>query len=116
MRVHSGKTGIKAFDIYGLSEIVRTGHGLRMRASERHSHLRRSLLPEIVDPETLEPLPDGKEGELVITTLNKRAMPIIRYRARPPRPLKRTAAPADALPPYPPHRSAHGCLCSSSAA
>jgi len=40
------------------------------------------FLPEIIDPKTLEPLPDGAEGELVLTTLCKRAMPMIRYRTR----------------------------------
>ena len=73
-------TNIKAFDIYGLSEIV--GPGVGGECGEQNGlHIFEDFYyPEIVDPETGEPLPDGEEGELVITTLAKRAMPILRYR------------------------------------
>ena len=73
-------TNIKAFDIYGLSEIV--GPGVGGECCEQNGlHIFEDFFyPEIVDPETGEPLPDGEEGELVITTLAKRAMPILRYR------------------------------------
>ena len=73
-------SGIEAFDIYGLSEIIGPGVGCECR---RHSGLHifeDHFYPEIVDPETGEPLPEGVEGELVLTTLSKQAMPMIRYR------------------------------------
>lgn len=74
------KTGIKAYDIYGLSEII--GPGVASACSEQHGlHLFEDhFLFEIVDPVTDEPVPDGEEGELIITTLSKKAMPVIRYR------------------------------------
>jgi len=73
-------TNIKAHDIYGLSEI--TGPGVGCECSEHNGiHiLEDNYYPEIVDPDTGESLPDGTEGELVLTTLAKRAMPILRYR------------------------------------
>jgi phenylacetate-CoA ligase len=74
------KTNIKAYDIYGLSEII--GPGVAAECSEQHGlHVFEDhFLVEIVDPITGEPLPDGSEGELVLTTLSKEAMPILRYR------------------------------------
>ena len=74
--------GIKAFDIYGLSEI--TGPGVACECEcQCGLHVFEDLFyPEIVDPDTLEVLPDGQEGELVLTTLMKQAMPMIRYRTR----------------------------------
>ncbi len=84
MRRHlEAKSGIKAYDIYGLSErlpapavasecIVQNG----LHIFEDHFY------PEIIDPDTGQPVPDGQEGELVLTTLSKRAMPMIRYRTR----------------------------------
>ncbi len=73
-------TSIEAFDIYGLSEIV--GPGVGGECSEHNGlHIFEDYFyPEILDPKTGEPLPDGEVGELVITTLSKRAMPILRYR------------------------------------
>jgi len=53
-----------------------------MRGAERPARLRDHFYPEIIDPESLAPLPDGCEGELVLTTLSKEAMPMIRYRTR----------------------------------
>jgi phenylacetate-CoA ligase len=75
-------SGIKAYDIYGLSEIV--GPGVAMECIHQAGpHIFEDMFyPEIIDPKTLEPLPDGTEGELVLTTLCKRAMPMIRYRTR----------------------------------
>ena len=72
--------GIKAFDIYGLSEIV--GPGVAAECQEQDGlHVFEDLFyPEIIDPDTGEVLPDGEEGELVLTTLCKEAMPLIRYR------------------------------------
>jgi phenylacetate-CoA ligase len=76
------ETGIRAHDIYGLSEIV--GPGVGIECLERSgSHLFEDhFYPEIIDPVTGEVLPDGEEGELVLTTLSKQAMPMIRYRTR----------------------------------
>lgn len=76
------KLGIKAIDIYGLSEIVGPGvsceceHQCGMHINEDH------FLPEIIDPETLEPVASGEMGELVFTTITKEGMPLIRYRTR----------------------------------
>jgi phenylacetate-CoA ligase len=72
--------GIEYREVYGLSEIIGPGvscscsHGNRLHLFEDH------FLPEIIDPETGEVLPEGERGELVITTLTKQALPIIRYR------------------------------------
>lgn len=76
------RSGIKAYDIYGLSEII--GPGVANECCEQHGlHIFEDhFYPEIIDPQTLEPVPDGQEGELVLTTLSKRAMPLIRYRTR----------------------------------
>lgn len=76
------EAGIKAYDIYGLSEII--GPGVAMECQEQAGpHLFEDhFYCEIIDPETCKPLPDGQEGELVITTLSKLAMPMIRYRTR----------------------------------
>jgi phenylacetate-CoA ligase len=80
-RIEAG-SGVKAYDIYGLSEIV--GPGVANECLHQSGpHIFEDLFyPEIIDPKTLEPLPDGTEGELVLTTLCKRAMPMIRYRTR----------------------------------
>jgi phenylacetate-CoA ligase len=74
--------GIRAHDIYGLSEII--GPGVGVECSHQHGlHIFEDhFYPEIIDPDTGEVLPDGIEGELVLTTLSKRAMPMIRYRTR----------------------------------
>lgn len=76
------KLGIKALDIYGLSEAM--GPGVAMECVHQNGlHIAdESFLPEIVDPETLENLEDGEEGELVLTSIKKEAFPIIRYRTR----------------------------------
>ncbi len=75
-------SGIKAFDIYGLSEIV--GPGVAMEcACQCGPHIFEDYFyPEIVDPKTGKVLEDEEEGELVLTTLGKKAMPMIRYRTR----------------------------------
>jgi phenylacetate-CoA ligase len=74
--------GIRAFDIYGLSEIIGPGVASECSAHDGLHIFEDHFYPEIVDPETGEPLPDGAEGELVLTTLSKKAMPMIRYRTR----------------------------------
>jgi phenylacetate-CoA ligase len=76
------KLGIKAIDIYGLSEIVGPGVSCEcedqcgMHINEDH------FLPEIIDPETLQPVAPGEMGELVFTTITKEGIPLIRYRTR----------------------------------
>ena len=74
--------GIKAYDIYGLTEIV--GPGVSISCDENNGmHIQEDyFFPEIIDPDTLKPLPDGEVGELVFTTLGKEGFPMIRYRTR----------------------------------
>jgi len=74
--------GIKAYDIYGLSEIVGPGVGNECSEQAGLHIFEDHFYPEIIDPETGEVLPPGEEGELVLTTLSKWAMPMIRYRTR----------------------------------
>ncbi len=76
------KLGIKAYDIYGLSEIC--GPGVASECEYQvGSHINDDhYFPEIVDVDTLEPLPYGEKGELVFTTLDKEGIPLIRYRTR----------------------------------
>lgn len=74
--------GIKAYDIYGLTEL--SGPGVSFECSEqRGMHVNEDhFIPEIIDPDTEEVLPVGSEGELVFTALDKEAFPMIRYRTR----------------------------------
>jgi phenylacetate-CoA ligase len=76
------KLKIVATDNYGLSEVM--SPGVAGECPERNGlHINEDhFLVEVVDPETLEPLPEGKTGELVITTLTKEAFPVIRFRTR----------------------------------
>jgi phenylacetate-CoA ligase len=83
MRKHIEKmSNLEAFDIYGLSEIIGPGVGCECRRHQGLHIFEDHFYPEIVDPETGAPLEDGSEGELVLTTLSKQAMPMIRYRTR----------------------------------
>ncbi len=83
MRRHiESQSRVEAFDIYGLSEIIGPGVGCECRQHQGLHIIEDHFYPEIVDPATGEPLPDGVEGELVLTTLSKQAMPMIRYRTR----------------------------------
>jgi len=74
--------GIKAYDIYGLTET--SGPGVAFECEEqRGMHINEDhFYPEIIDPETGEVLPDGSKGELVFTSLDKEAFPLMRYRTR----------------------------------
>ncbi len=74
--------GVKAYNCFGMSEM--SGPGVAFECQEQDGlHVwEDSYLFEIIDPETLEPLPDGEIGELVLTTLDREAMPLIRYRTR----------------------------------
>lgn len=77
------RLGIRAIDIYGLSEIM--GPGVACECDVEQSGLHGwedHFLFEVIDPKTLHPLPIGEAGELVITTLTKEALPMIRYRTR----------------------------------
>jgi phenylacetate-CoA ligase len=77
------RLGLKSVDIYGLSEIM--GPGVACECDNARAGLHGwedHFLFEVIDPKTLEPLPMGETGELVITTLTKEAMPMIRYRTR----------------------------------
>ncbi len=75
-------SNITAYDIYGLSEIVGPGVAIECSAHSGLHIFEDHFYPEIIDPQTGEVLPDGREGELVLTTLSKKAMPILRYRTR----------------------------------
>ncbi len=74
------KLHITATDMYGLTEVF--GPGVAWECSEKQGlHIPEDhFLAEIIDPDTGEPVPDGQEGELVLTTLTKEAFPLIRYR------------------------------------
>ena len=74
--------GIKAYDIYGLTEM--SGPGVAYECEEQHGmHINEDhFYAEIIDPETGEVLPDGTKGELVFTSLDKEAFPLLRYRTR----------------------------------
>lgn len=76
------KLGIKAYDIYGLTEI--SGPGVSFECSAQGGmHINEDhFIPEIIDPNTGEVLPDGEKGELVFTSITKEAFPLLRYRTR----------------------------------
>ncbi|RME37205.1 MAG: phenylacetate--CoA ligase, partial [Deltaproteobacteria bacterium] len=77
------KLGIKAIDIYGLSEILGPGVGIECIEAQNGLHIWEDhFIPEIIDPESGEVLPYGEKGELVITTITKEGIPLIRYRTR----------------------------------
>ncbi|MBO4881595.1 MAG: phenylacetate--CoA ligase [Firmicutes bacterium] len=83
MRQEIQKTmGIKAYDIYGLTEL--SGPGVAFECSEQTGmHINEDhFIAEVIDPDTLEPVPDGTYGELVFTAITKEAFPLIRYRTR----------------------------------
>ena len=76
------RLGLQAYNLYGLSEII--GPGVSYECECKHgSHISEDhFYPEIIDPETLQPLPYGTTGELVFTTLTKTGMPLLRYRTK----------------------------------
>ena len=83
MRRHiEERSDIKAYDIYGLSEITGPGVASECQAQNGLHIFEDHFYPEIIDPKTGRVLPDGERGELVLTTLSKQAMPVIRYRTR----------------------------------
>lgn len=76
----SGELGIELYDIYGLTEIYGPGIGISCKHDTGMHYWDDYIYIEIVDPVTLQPLPDGELGEIVITTLVKEGAPLIRYR------------------------------------
>ncbi len=77
------RSGIRAVDIYGLSEVMGPGVSQESGKTQDGLHVWEDhFLPEIIDPVTGAVLPDGEEGELVFTSLTKQAMPVVRYRTR----------------------------------
>jgi phenylacetate-CoA ligase len=77
------RAGIDAVDIYGLSEVMGPGVANEcIEAKDGPVIWEDHFYPEIIDPDTGAPLPDGEEGELVFTTLTKEALPVVRYRTR----------------------------------
>ncbi len=76
------KLGIDAFNIYGLSEIMGPGVSHECECKEGSHIIDDHFYPEIIDPVTLEPLPYGEQGELVLTTLTKEGLPLLRYRTK----------------------------------
>jgi len=77
------RLGLDALDLYGLSEVM--GPGVAQESLETKDGLtiwEDHFYPEIIDPQSGEPLPDGSKGELVLTSLTKEALPVIRYRTR----------------------------------
>lgn len=76
------ESGIKAYDIYGLSEIIGPGVAMECQCQSGPHIFEDHFFPEIIHPRSGSPCEDGEEGELVLTTLSKQAMPMIRYRTR----------------------------------
>ena len=76
------KLKIKAYDIYGLSEIMGPGVAIECESQDGLHVWEDHFIPEIIDPVTLKVLPYGEQGELVITTITKEGIPILRYRTR----------------------------------
>ena len=76
----ASELGIELYDIYGLTEIYGPGIGINCRDGEGMHYWDDYLYLEIIDPRTGMPVPDGEEGEIVITTLVKEGAPLIRYR------------------------------------
>ena len=74
--------GVKAYNSFGMSEMCGPGVGFECKEQNGLHFWEDYYIVEIVDPETLEPVPDGEIGELVLTSINREAMPLLRYRTR----------------------------------
>ena len=76
------RLGLEAFDLYGLAEVLGPGVACEVGGQPGLTLWEDHIYPEVIDPHTGEVLPEGEEGELVLTTLTKEALPVIRYRTR----------------------------------
>jgi phenylacetate-CoA ligase len=76
------KFHVPAYNIYGLTEIMGPGVGLECEAQDGLHIFEDHFYPEIIDPQTHETLPDGEKGELVLTTLTREGMPLLRFRTK----------------------------------
>jgi phenylacetate-CoA ligase len=76
------RLGLKAVDLYGLSEVLGPGVAVECEAQAGLHGWEDHFLFEVIDPDTAQPVPEGRAGELVVTTLTKEALPMIRYRTR----------------------------------
>ncbi len=77
------KFGLKACDLYGLTEMIGPGVSFECHEVRDGLHVNEDFFyPEVIHPETCEPVPPGDEGELVLTTIGKEGMPLLRYRTR----------------------------------
>lgn len=74
--------GIKAYDIYGLTELIGPGVGAECAEQDGLHLFEDHFYPEVLDPDTLEPVADGEVGELVLTALTREGTPVLRYRTR----------------------------------
>ena len=74
--------GVKAYNCFGMSEMNGPGVAFECPAQNGLHIWEDYVIPEIIDPNTLEPVPEGEIGELVLTTINREAMPLLRYRTR----------------------------------
>lgn len=74
--------GVKAYNSFGMSEMCGPGVGFECKEQNGLHFWEDYYIVEIVDPQTLEPVPDGEIGELVLTSINREAMPLLRYRTR----------------------------------
>jgi phenylacetate-CoA ligase len=76
------RLGIRAMDIYGLSEIIGPGVAIECEHQKGLHIFEDHFIPEVIDPITLQPVKEGEKGELVFTTITKEGIPMIRYRTR----------------------------------
>ena len=76
------RLGIRAMDIYGLSEVFGPGVAIECEQQDGLHIFEDHFIPEIINPQTGEPVPEGGKGELVFTTITKEGIPVIRYRTR----------------------------------
>lgn len=81
-RAIENSLGLKAYDVYGLSEIMGPGVSYECECQKGMHVCEDMFIPEIIDPDTGEVLPEGAQGELVFTTITKEGFPVIRYRTR----------------------------------
>ena len=76
------RMGIRAYDLYGLTEIIGPGVSGECESQNGLHVFEDHFLPELIDPDTLQPVAEGEQGELVLTTISKTGMPLIRFRTR----------------------------------